>query len=129
MSSNAKGFTLIETLVSLVVFLLIAIGVTIGLERAVDGNVFDSQRQDVINSTLAFLHSSRPPTQYCPPSGSTKTIPLTTNAGLAFTLAISCTVVPVNMPAGSKTTVPLTEIVANASWSTFGMTRHVTLYE
>ncbi len=127
MSSKGKGFTLIETLVSLVVFLLIAIGVGLGLHHAVDNNVFDSQRQDVLNTTLALL-DSRPPGQLCPAPGATNTVPATTYAGLAFTINISCTIAQVPVPAVKPTSnVPVTELTAVANWTTFGVSRSVTI--
>lgn len=122
--SFSRGFTLIETLVSLVIFLLIALGVTFGLQHAVDGNVFDSQRQDVLNTTLSLLDSS-PPGQLCPPSGGTAVLPETTAAGLAFTVDITCVVNQVATP--NNTTVPITAVTATALWTTFGVSRHVTV--
>lgn len=127
-----KGFTLIETLVSLVIFLLIALAVTFGLQHAVDGNVFDSQRQDVINATQSVLDNSTPPDQLCPAVGSTATYPEMTTSGLAFSINVTCTVDPVPMPyptPSATSTVSVTEMTVVATWSTFGQTRHVTLQQ
>ena len=126
---SSKGFTLIETLVSLVIFLFIALGVTFGLQKSVDGNVFDTQRQDVINTTLALLDGSTPPNQLCPPVGGTTVKSATTSAGLAFTINITCVVDNVPVPPGGTTTVPVTQLTAAAQWSTFGLTRNVTIQE
>ncbi len=124
---SSKGFTLIETLVSLVIFLLIAAGVGFGLEHTVDGNVYDSQRQDVLNTTLALLDKG-PPNQLCPPANGTSTIPATTPTGLAFTITVSCVVANVPTPPGqTAVTVPVTELTAVANWSTFGVARSVTI--
>lgn len=126
---SSKGFTLIETLVSLVIFLLIALGVTFGLQRAVSGNVFDSQRQDVVNTTLSILNTSTPPTQLCPPVGGTTVKSAVTPAGLAFTINITCVVDNVPVPPASTTTVPVTQLTAVAQWTTYGSTRNVTIQE
>ncbi len=127
MSSKGKGFTLIETLVSLVIFLLIAVGVGFGLHHAVDNNIFDSERQDVLNTTLALL-DSRPPGQLCPAPGATSALPATTYTGLTFTINVSCTIAQVPVPAAApKQTVPVTELTAVANWTTFGVSRSVTI--
>jgi len=126
---SSKGFTLIETLVSLVVFLLIALGVTFGLQHAVDGNVYDTQRQDVINTTLSTLNSSTP-NSLCPPAGGTTVLSATTFSGLLFTINITCNVVTVYTPAGQTTTsVPATQLLATANWTTFGVSRSVTVQQ
>ncbi len=124
-----RGFTLIETLVSLVIFLFIALGVTMGLQHAVDGNVFDSQRQDVLNETLAVLNSA-PPTQYCPAAGGTNVVSATTSAGLAFTIDVQCNIDDVAMPYPSNTpNIPVTQVTATANWTTFGVPRSVVVQQ
>ncbi|MDA8361765.1 MAG: type II secretion system protein [Gammaproteobacteria bacterium] len=126
---SSKGFTLIETLVSLVIFLLIAAGVAYGLQRVISGNIYVGQRQDVINTTLGVLDQSRPPLGLCPPPGSSTTMPATTPTGLQFTITITCAVDAVPMLPGSQNLIDVTQLTAVASWSTFGVSRHVTVYE
>lgn len=127
--SSDRGFTLIETLVSLVIFLLIALGVTMGLQHAVDGNVFDSQRQDVLNKTQELLDSA-PPSQLCPAAGGTNVVSATTYAGLAFTIDIQCNVDNVPMPYPTATmSVPVTQVTATANWTTFGVPRSVVVQQ
>ncbi|WP_297365484.1 prepilin-type N-terminal cleavage/methylation domain-containing protein [Acidiferrobacter sp.] len=126
---SSKGFTLIEVLVSLVIFLLIAVGVGLGLHHAVANNVFDSQRQDVLNTTLTLL-DSHPPDQLCPAANGTTTLSATTPPGLAFTIDVSCVVTNVPVPAIKPTTsVPLTQLTAVAHWTTFGVARSVTIMQ
>ncbi|MHB8254558.1 MAG: PulJ/GspJ family protein [Acidiferrobacter sp.] len=127
MSSN-RGFTLIETLVSLVVFLLIALGVTLALQHVIDGNVFDSQRQDVINATQAAL-SVPPPDHLCPPAGGATVLSATTASGLTFTINVTCTVTLVPMPPTVAPNVPVTQLTAQSTWTTFGVSRSVYLYD
>lgn len=123
--SSDRGFTLIETLVSLVIFLFIALGVTMGLQHAVDGNVFDSQRQDVLNTTQQYL-DTHPPGQLCPVSGGTNVVSATTYAGLAFTIDVQCNIDDVPMPYPTATTnIPVTQVTATALWTTFGVSRSV----
>lgn len=125
MSSN-KGFTLIEVLVSLVIFLVIAVGVGFGLHQAVDNNVFNSQRQDVLNTTLALL-DGHPPGAFC---GTTQQA--TTPPGLAFTITVTCTPAAITVAPPSpnpQATVTVTQVTAVANWSTFGVARSVTVQE
>lgn len=123
---SSRGFTLIEVLASLVIFLLIAVGVGVGLHHAVDNNIFDSQRQDVLAATQARL-DAQAPNQIClGPS----TLPGTTASGVAFTISISCSIDNVPMPYPKPTTtVPVTQVMATATWTTLGVTRHVTVQE
>ncbi|MDA8390482.1 MAG: type II secretion system protein [Gammaproteobacteria bacterium] len=126
---SSRGFTLIETLVSLVIFLLIAAGVAYGLQHVIAGNVYVGQRQDVINTTLGILDQSRPPLGLCPPPGSSTTMPATTPTSLPFTITITCTVDAVPMLPSSQNMIDVTQLTAVASWSTFGVTRNVTIEE
>ncbi len=126
---SSRGFTLIEVLVSLVIFLLIAVGVGLGLHHAVANNVFDSQRQDVLNTTLQVL-DSHPPDRFCPPPGGTNTVAATTPAGLAFSINITCAVADIPAPAAAPTTtIPVTQLTAVANWTTFGVARSVTVMQ
>ncbi len=115
---------MIEVLVSLVIFLLIAVGVGLGLHHAVDNNVFDSQRQDVLNTTLEQLHAY-PPGTLCG-----RTVPATTAAGLTFSIAVTC--VPAQILVAPPTpnpavTVIVQQVTAVAHWTTFGVARSVTV--
>ena len=123
---SSKGFTLIEVLASLVIFLLIAVGVGLGLHHAVNNNIFDSQRQDVLAATQARL-DAQAPNQIClGPS----TIPGTTASGVAFTIAISCSIDNVPMPYPQPTTtVPVIQVTATTTWTTLGVVRHVTVQD
>ena len=123
---SSKGFTLIEVLASLVIFLLIAVGVGLGLHHAVNNNIFDSQRQDVLAATQARL-DAQAPNQICL---GPNTIPGTTASGVAFTIAISCSIDNVPMPyPQSTTTVPVTQVTATTTWTTLGVVRHVTVQD
>ncbi len=123
---SSKGFTLIEVLVSLVVFLLIAVGVGLGLHHAVDNNVFDSQRQDVLNTTLQELHAY-PPGTLCG-----QTVQATTAAGLAFSIHVTCTPAAIMVAPPSPNpavTVTVQQVVAVAHWTTFGVARSVSVQQ
>ncbi len=121
---SSKGFTLVEVLVSLVIFLLIAIGVGLGLHQAVDNNVFDSQRQDVLNTTLEQLHA------YAPGTLCGRTVSATTATGLVFSIDVTCTPAAITVAPPSPNpalTVTVQQLTAVAHWTTFGVARSVTV--
>lgn len=123
---SSKGFTLIEVLVSLLIFLLIAVGVGRGLHHAIANNIFDSERQDVLAATQARL-DAQAPDQIC---AGPHSLSATTATGTPFTITLSCTSDQVAMPyPKATTTVPVTQVTATATWATMGVTRHVIVEE
>jgi len=126
---SQRGFTLIETLVSLVIFLLIAVGVAVGLQHTVNGNIFDSQRQSVLNTTLAILDQS-PPGSLCPAPNGTTVQNATTPTQVAVTIDITCAPVAIAIAPPSPNppaTVYVTQVMATAHWTTLGVARSVTV--
>lgn len=113
------GFTLIETLIALFVFLFIGLGAAYGLARGVSGNIYDSDRQSVLNQTQALLDQANPATSLC---NSTVTLTGVTAGSVHFTC------VPVTVAVGAPAVnVTYQQVVAAAQWTTKHEQRSLTL--